>query len=165
MAKTQNDIITSLITALQNGEGGLDDLENLLDRVKSDVADAKKAEAEAAEKAKAQKEAEFAKRGQEIANMATRVLEDKATSADVAMVFEAFLKAQGHKDVKVSAKDIEESMNAADEMAKHIEDVFSTIGDIFGIKPEVNKETVVKAKPAQKVDADEVLRKFLAGLR
>lgn len=165
MAKTQNDIVKNLITALQNGKGNLDDLDVLMDSVKQDIIDAKEAEAKAA---KEKTDADLMKRGEEIAAMATRVLEEKTTAADLAMVFQSFMHANGHKDVVISAEEIEESMNAAEEMTKHISSFVDALGDLFGFLPDREPAKQVHEKvvvPTKKRTADDILNDFLRTLK
>ena len=110
MAKTQKEIMNALLGALEKGEGSLSDLEALMDRVKKDIAEAK-----AEEKARKEKEeADLKARGEKIAEMATRVLNDKATEADVAMVMESYMHNLGLKDAKITAKDVQNAKEAAD---------------------------------------------------
>ena len=165
MAKTQNDIVKNLITALQNGKGNLDDLDILMDSVKQDIIAAKEAEAKAA---KEQADAELLKHGEEIAAMATRVLEEKTTAADLAMVFQSFMRANGHKDVVISAEEIEESMDAAEEMTKHISSFVDALDDLFGFLPDKEPAQQVHknvAAPTKERTADDILNDFLRTLK
>ena len=167
MAKTQNDIVKNLITALQNGKGNLDDLDVLMDSVKQDIIDAKEAEAEA-KAAKEKADADLMKRGEEIAAMATRVLEEKTTAADLAMVFQSFMRAKGYKDVVISTEEIEESMNAAEEMTKHISSFVDALGDLFGFLPDKEPAKQVHEKvaaPTKQRTADDILNDFLRTLK
>lgn len=161
----QNTIKDALKRALEQGTGSLDDLNALMDRVKADIEKAKQEEAEAAarkaEAEKAQKEAEFKKRGDEIAMMATRVLDGETTAADVAMVINAYLAAHG-MDAEVTAEGIEEGFkhsqelnSALDELAESFKELIDTF-DIFDNKQKVQKENINK-----KETPDDVIARFL----
>jgi len=157
MAKTQKEIMNALLGAIEKGEGDLADLEALLDRVKKDIAEAKAEEAARKEK----EEAEMKARGEKIAEMATRVLNDNATEADVALVMESYMHNLGMKDAKISAKDVQDAKTAADRTLGSLDVVLNALGDLFAIdeKP--------KARPAKDTtkSADDVLNEFLKTIR
>ena len=153
MAKTQKEIMNALLGALEKGEGSLSDLEALMDRVKKDIAEAK-----AEEKARKEKEAaEIKARGEKIAEMATRVLNDKATEADVALVMESYMHNLGIKDAKISAKDVQNAKEAADRATSALDVVLDALSDVFGTN---------RTDPKQSTkNADDVLNEFLKTLR
>lgn len=91
----QKTIIEGLQKALVNGSGNLDDLEKLLKRAQADVVQAKE-DAKVAE----------AKRGQEIAELANRILEGKTTDADAALVLNTWLRAKGLNGAPFTAEDL-----------------------------------------------------------
>ena len=153
MAKTQKEIMNALLGALEKGEGDLADLETLMDRVKKDIAEAK-----AEEKARKEKEAADLKaRGDKIAAMATRVLNDQATEADVALVMESYMHNLGMKDAKISAKDVQSAKEAADRASSALDVVLEALHDVFGTDP--------KPKAQSTKNADDVLNEFLKTLR
>lgn len=153
MAKTQKEIMNALLGALEKGEGSLSDLEALMDRVKKDIAEAK-----AEEKARKEKEeADLKARGEKIAEMATRVLNDKATEADVAMVMESYMHNLGLKDAKISAKDVQNAKEAADRASSALDVMLDALSDVFGTDP--------KPKAHSTKNADDVLNEFLKTLR
>ena len=153
MAKTQKEIMNALLGALEKGEGSLSDLEALMDRVKKDIAEAK-----AEEKARKEKEeADMKARGDKIAAMATRVLNDKATEADVAIVMESYMHNLGMKDAKISAKDVQSAKEAADRASSALDVVLEALHDVFGTDP--------KSKAQSTKNADDVLNEFLKTLR
>ncbi len=153
MAKSKQEIIELLIASLKNGEGDLADLDLLMDKAKEDIAAAKKAEAEEC----ARKEKEKIKRGEEIAEMATRVLNDKATEADVAMVMESYMHSIGLKDAKVSPDEVRSAKEAAEKASSALGTLIDFIGDLSDIKD-------VKIHKVEKKSADDVLRDFLKNI-
>lgn len=153
MAKTQKEIMNALLGALEKGEGSLSDLEALMDRVKKDIAEAKAEEAARKEK----EAAELKARGEKIAEMATRVLNDKATEADVALVMESYMHNLGMKDAKISAKDVQDAKAAADRATGAFDVVLNALNDVFGMDP--------KSKAQATKSADDVLNEFLKTIR
>ena len=153
MAKTQKEIMNALLGALEKGEGSLSDLEALMDRVKKDIAEAKAEEAARKEK----ESAELKARGEKIAEMATRVLNDKATEADVALVMESYMHNLGMKDAKISAKDVQDAKAAADRATGAFDVVLNALNDVFGMDP--------KPKAQATKSADDVLNEFLKTIR
>lgn len=153
MAKTQKEIMNALLGALEKGEGSLSDLEALMDRVKKDIAEAKAEEAARKEK----EAAELKARGEKIAEMATRVLNDKATEADVALVMESYMHNLGMKDAKISAKDVQDAKAAADRATGAFDVVLNALNDVFGMDP--------KPKAQATKSADDVLNEFLKTIR
>ena len=153
MAKSKQEIIERLIASLENGKGDLADLDLLMDKAKEDIAAAKKAEAEE----RARKEKEQIKRGEEIAEMATRVLQDKATEADVAMVMESYMHSIGLKDAKVSPDEVRNAKEAAEKASSALGTLIDLIGDLGDIKD-------IKVHKVNKKSADDVLRDFLKNI-
>ena len=154
MAKTQKEIMNALLDALKMGEGDLSDLDALMDKVKKDIAAAKAEEAARKEK----EAAELKARGEKIAEMATRVLNDKATEADVALVMESYMHNLGMKDAKISAKDVQDAKAAADRATGAFDVVLNALNDVFGMDPKPKAQTTNKS-------ADDVLNEFLKTIR
>ena len=162
----QKTIIEGLQKALVNGSGNLDDLDNLLKRAQADIVKAKE-EAKNAE----------AKRGQEIAELANRLLENKTTDSDAALVLNAWLHAKGYKGAPFSAADLEamffDSENAAidkqkysnEQLKKAFDDLMTDINDFVESWGSKSKDKNEK-KPADD-SADDVINRFLKnfGLR
>ena len=164
MAKTQKEIINALLGALEKGEGDLSSLDALMDRVKKDIAEAK------AEEEKARKEERV--RGEKIADMATRVLNDKATEADVALVMESYMRNLGMKDAKVSAKDIQDAKAAADKATGTLDIILDALNDLFTLDDKPKTKTVTKgtndvinALKDTSQSADDIINAFLKTLR
>jgi len=153
MAKTQKEIMNALLGALEKGDGDLSDLDALMDKVKKDIAEAKAEEAARKEK----EEAELKARGEKIAEMATRVLNDKATDEDVALVMESYMHNLGMKDAKVSAKEVQAAKEAANRATNALDVVLDALNDVFGMDPKP------KAQPTK--SADDVLNEFLKTIR
>ena len=149
--------MNALLGALEKGEGDLADLEALMDRVKKDIVEAKAEEAARKEK----EAAELKARGEKIAEMATRVLNDKATEADVALVMESYMHNLGMKDAKISAKDVQTAKEAADRTIGSLDIVLNALGDLFAID---EKPKARSAKDTAK-SADDVLNEFLKTIR
>ena len=124
-----------------------------MDRVKKDIAEAKAEEAARKEK----EAAELKARGEKIAEMATRVLNDKATEADVALVMESYMHNLGMKDAKISAKDVQDAKAAADRATGAFDVVLNALNDVFGMDP--------KPKAQATKSADDVLNEFLKTIR
>jgi len=95
----QETIITGLLHALNNGQGGLDDLAELLNKAQKDIDQAKAEEAARKEAERRAAEEARKKKAQACADLATRTLNDKATAEDVAMVLNAFCVANGMPQV------------------------------------------------------------------
>lgn len=161
----QNTILTGLKHALEKGNGSLDDLNDLLKRAQEDIAQVKKEQAEAERKAK---EAETLKRGQVIAEMATRVLEGAPTAEDVAMVLGTYLKHEGI-DVEVTAESVVESVKNSKELDAHLEELGDAIAELFNtfagaVRDNSNKSCEKKCTKSHKEDADVALDSFLHDL-
>ena len=157
MAKTQKEIMNALLGALEKGDGDLSSLDALMDRVEKDIAEAK-----AEERARKEKEeAELNARGKKIADMATRVLNDEATEADVALVMESYMHNLGMKDAKVSAKDVQEAKEAADKATGALDIVLNALDDLFTL----DEKPKAKAAKQSTKSADDVLNEFLKTLR
>ena len=157
MARTKQDIIDCLLKALEQGNGDLDELDRLMDHAKEDIAKAK--EIEKAEQAR--KEAEQRKRGEAIAEMATRVLNDQATGADLALVMESYMHARGMKDAKVTEADVMNATLTAEKTANMFDDLlkaFNALGSALESKP-------TTAKVPNKRTSDDIIKEFLNTLR
>ena len=149
----QNTILTALQKALAGGSGTLDDLDALLDRAKADIVKAKEEAAAKAEADRKAKEMDKAKRAQRIADLANRLLEDKLTDDDVAMVFESYLKSNG-MDVKVTAESVREGVKNSAELDQAMKELTDAFEELFNLK---NAKKVTK-KP---VDPDDAIGNFL----
>ena len=145
----------ALMTALEKGEGGLDDLERLLTHAKEDVIAAKAEE-------KARKAKEEKARGDKIAEMATRVLNDQATEADVALVMESYMHNLGIKDAKISAKDVQDAKAAADKATGALDIILDALNDLFTIDDKPKAKTVTKDTSQS---ADDIKNAFLKTLQ
>lgn len=147
----QNTILTALQKALAGGSGTLDDLDALLDRAKADIVKAKEEAAAKAEADRKAKELDKAKRAQRIADLANRLLEDKLTDDDVAMVFESYLKSNG-MDVKVTAEAVREGVKNSNEMDQAMKELADAFEELLNMK-----------KPAKRkpVDPDDAIGDFL----
>lgn len=129
----QNTILTALQKALAGGSGTLDDLDALLDRAKADIVKAKEEAAAKAEADRKAKELDKAKRAQRIADLANRLLEDKLTDDDVAMVFESYLKSNG-MDVKVTAESVREGVKNSAELDQAMKELTEAFEELFELK-------------------------------
>lgn len=163
----QNTIMDALQRALANGTGSLEDLDNLMDRVKADIAKAKSEQEEAARKAaadKAAKEAEYQKRGVFIADLATRLLDEELTDDDVAFVLQTHLKQRGI-DAEISGKDIAESIAASNELNKNLKELGDALGELFGAFNAAHKfgscHDDNKKADRKPETADDVIARFL----
>ena len=169
----QKTIMDALQKALANGSGTLDDLEGLLKRAQEDVTKAKEEE-------KARKVVAAQKRGEEIAAIANRLLEEKPTDDDCAYMVNAWMKAHGYDGDKLTGKDLAEifaNQNAAAEkiskdLDKAIDELCNSVADwakALGVEYDNNKKYDYKKKPESKKDpsADDVIDDFLKsfGLR
>lgn len=153
----QKTILDALQKALANGSGSLDDLNQLLDRAKSDIAQAKREEEEAARKAKEAAERAKIKRGEDIAGLATRLLAEQPTAEDVAMMLTAFLKTKGF-ETGVTAEEVEDCFASSVKLHSELDQLMNAVkdlGDIFNTKPKKERES------------DDILDQFLRqrGLR
>ena len=178
---TQDKIIEGLQKALAGGSGSLDDLDNLMNRVKQDIATAKREQEEAEKKAKEEAEARKTARGTEIAHIATRLLNEELTDADMALVMNVFFKQHGlqttwtEKNIHELMIDCGEKIDelsaktkqAVNELADLFEDLFGIKIDTSKVKTEAKKEgnkaeyKTENKKPAASKDPDDVIRKFL----
>ena len=153
MAKTQKEIMNALLGALEKGEGDLSSLDALMDQVKADIAEAKAEEHARKEK----EEARMKKRGEEIAAMATRVLNEQTTDADLALVMESYMHARGMKDAKITAEDVVTATQAAEKATSIFDDLlkaFDSIGSVIESKPTITRAT-------KKKTSDDILKEFL----
>ena len=162
MAKTKDTIVSALTGALEHGDGDWNDLLELMERAKADIEEAKAAEEKAAAAKREAEEREYVRRGEAIAEMATRVLENKATEADIAMVMNAYLAGKSIK-IQVSADDVKDAMNSADNLSKHLEILLDGFQDLLGAF--VSKEKPKCEKKCTKQSADDILRAFLDDLK
>lgn len=170
----QKTIVDSLVKALTNASGSLDDLDALLERAKQDIVKAKDDERKAKEKADAEKKA----RGLKIADLANRVLDGKPTDDDCALVINTWMKSRGIEGT-LTGKDLDEIFTNSDAMTKKatedidkaIEEAVNAIGDLLkDLKFEINTKPAAEAKkpkPAVKDDPEDVINRFLKdfGLR
>lgn len=163
----QNNIIEALQKALAKGSGSLDDLDNLLDRAKSDIAKAKEAEAAAAAAKKAAEEKEKAERGQKVADMANRILHNEITDDDCAYVINRWAKKNGlegdgftGKDLREIVKAIKDARNETNKIVKELDDMVNAFcktledwGDTYSMpRPELKKPVNNKKEPEDVID-------------
>lgn len=142
-----NTIVDALQKTLANGNGSLDDLDSLMDRVKNDIAKAKEEEAAAAKRKAEQERQKFAERVTDVAN---HLLHDQLTDDDVALVLQVYFKQKGI-DAEVSGKDIAESIVFGQNLNKHISDFTKALDSLFN-----DKEPKDKAH-----SADDTIQDFL----
>lgn len=172
----QKTIMDALQKALANGSGTLDDLEGLLKRAQEDVTKAKEEE-------KARKAVAAQKRGEEIAAIANRLLEEKPTDDDCAYMVNAWMKAHGYDGDKLTGKDLNDifinTETASKKIQKDLDTAINELADSLvdwakALGIDVEKATVdtkPATKPAPKstkdIDADDVIDDFLKsfGLR
>ena len=173
---TQDKIIEGLQKALAGGSGSLDDLDNLMNRVKQDIATAKREQEEAEKKAKADAEARKTARGTEIAHIATRLLNEELTDADMALVMNVFFKQHGlqttwtekniHELMVDCGQKIDElnakTKQAVNELADLFESLFGVKIDTDEVKTKKEGNTTAVKKPKESKDPDDVIRKFLS---
>lgn len=170
----KDTIITGLMRALENGNGNLDDLNALLDRVKIDIATVKREEEEAEQKRQAEIERKHREemehkrqeeeRAQGIAALATRLLNNELTSDDVAMVLNSFFNSKG-ETIKFNSKDIDEMVGMSHELNNTISNFAKTLSDIFDTITDLNDNKKIEdKKSAVKSSDDEVIDNFLKKL-
>ena len=161
----QNTIIEALQKALDKGSGNLDDLENLLKRAQQDIQKAKDEE-------KARQEAAAKKRGEEIAALANRLLNDKITDDDAAAVLNTWLRGRGVQGKGLTGKDLAEIFDNADEKINKVnEDLAAAWKDLEnsvkafcdGLNVDKNKKCNCKKDPDPNKVIDDFLKSF--GLR
>lgn len=157
----QTIIIDALQKALAKGSGSLDDLDSLLKRAQADVARAKEEE-------KAAREAAAKKRGQEIADLANRLLENKITDDDCAFVMNTWLAAKGYAGALFTGADLKEMFVKGETAAKEdyintsLEKALNDLVNDIGEWSKTWKNTYNNKKPAPKAEsADEVIDNFL----
>lgn len=157
----QNTIVEALKRSLEQGQGNLDDLDTLLDRVKADIAKAKQEEEKAAREAeaaaKAKKEAEQKAKAEGIAELATRLLNGETTAADVAQVMQAYMDANGIEG-EVDAKGIEEGFKASQELHGAMDELVDSLKELFDV---FNEKPAKKQENSRKETADDVITRFL----
>lgn len=165
----QNQILSGLMSALQHGTGGLDDLDQLLDRVKQDIARAKDEQERAAQAAREaqEKEAAYAHR---ITDMANRMLSAEVTAEDVALVLNAYL-AQHNLDKTVEAADIDELVEGYIDLNRHMNSILNEFKSFFSdlnkgetVKISVDAKPRVEKRQTECNDADRALDSFLKSL-
>ena len=172
----QKTIMDALQKALAKGSGSLDDLDNLLKRAQADIAQAKREEKEAKEKAETA-------RGAQIADIATRLVQNKITDEDCAFVLNAWMKQHGYTGEDLTGKDLNDifinTEAASKKVQKDLDTAINELADSLvdwakALGIDVEKATVdtkPAAKPAPKstkdIDADDVIDDFLKkfGLR
>ena len=157
----QKTIVDGLQKALANGSGTLDDLENLLNRAKQDIA-----------KAKEEQEKEIKVRGLKVAEMANRILEDKTTDDDCAYVINSWMRAKGIPGKGLTGKDLAEifanDKAASDKIEKDLnralDELANSVADwakALGVKYDKPKTQPKKEDPNAVID--DFLKSF--GLR
>ena len=168
-------IVEALQAALAKGNGSLDDLSDLLKRAQNDIEAAKKAEAEAAERAKT-------KRGEDVAKIATRLLNSELTDDDMAFIMNVFFE-QHNLNPLWTAKGINRLITDCDdkvsEAAKEAKQAVTGLCDffnsVFGMdldpdKLNIQVEKDLRPKPKcdckktpdnNKKDPDDVINDFL----
>lgn len=161
----QKTILSALQNALEHGTGSLDDLSNLLSRAQADVEKAKKEQEEADRIARENAEKAKLARGQQIAELATRLLEGQPSDEDVAMVLQTYLNSKGI-EAEVSAKSIADSIQAQQELDKNLNELFGGLKELFEAlggneKPACQTARRPAARP--KTD-DDTIDSFLRGL-
>ena len=176
----QKTIVDGLLKALANGSGTLDNLDELLDRAKNDIATAKQEEIEAQKKAAAEKEAQAKAqaRGKMVADLATRVLHDETTDKDCAYVINSWARKNGFKDAGFTAQDMREIFESVqstrketDKVVKEFEDILSEFcKSLESFDDKHNMPKYEGKKPAamsKKNDPEDVIDNFLKtfGLR
>lgn len=157
----QKTILSALQNALEHGTGSLDDLSNLLARAQADIEKVKKEQEEAERVARENAEKAKLARGQQIAELATRLLEGKPSDEDVALVMQTYLNSKGI-DAEITAQSIAESVQAQQELDKNINELFGGLKELFEAL-ENHKEP--ERKPAVKPKTeDDTIDSFLRGL-
>jgi len=159
---TQNTIIEALQRALTQGSGSLDDLEALMDKAKADIAKAKQEEKEAKEAARKAAEADKLKRGEKIAELATRLLDEEPTEEDVAYVLQVYFKSKGI-EAEVTAESIRDGMDVKAELDKNLDELCDALGELFeALVPDKSKKSAAKPTAKSKAKtADDVINDFL----
>ena len=127
----QKTIVDGLLKALANGSGTLDNLDELLDRAKDDIAAAKQEEIEAQKKAAAEKEAQAQARGKLVADLATRVLHDETTDEDCAYVINSWARKNGLKGDGFTGKELREVAEEIKNTRKQTSKVMSEFEEII----------------------------------
>ena len=159
----QNTIIEALQKALAKGSGDLDDLNNLLARAQADIVRAK--EEQKKQKAEAEK-----KRGEDIAALANRLLNNATTAADCAYVLNTWRKINNVGGMDFTEDDI----NSVAEISKHakdFEDAIVELAETILEKPAEQTKSKSKCKVTieqpKTESADDIIDKFLKsfGLR
>lgn len=170
----QNKIIEALQKALANGTGSLDDLDQLLSKARADIEQAKKDEAAAAEKAKREK-------GDKVAELATRILNDNMTAEDMAFVMNTWFVQNGLRDMwtaenindlmcdcnKKTDECVKEAKEAINDLSKFLNDIFGIHVDPSDINIKIESDLKPKKKAAPqlntkpKTDPDDVINDFL----
>ena len=155
----QKTIMDGLMKALANGNGSLDDLDNLLKRAQQDIAEAK-------EEQKKQEEAQ--KLGDYIAAMATRILNDDITDDDCAYVVNSWMRKNGYGGKGLTGKDMREIFEDAskgekkvqDSLDKALEDLAKSLSD-WGKSLGIGQKPAAKTVKVDTKDPDRVIDEFL----
>ena len=152
----KNTIVTGLIHALENGQGELEDLEKLLQRAQKDIVTAKEEEEK-------RKEAAMKKRAEGIAELATRLLNDALTSADVAEVFNSYLRTQ-NIDAQITAESVEQGVKHTAELDNSINEFVDALGELFNSIAAKDKPCGKCCDNKKSEDPDDVINTFLKGI-
>lgn len=144
-------IIDGLLHALDKGQGNLDDLDALLNKAKEDIAQAKAEQ-------KQREEEETRVRAQNIAELATRLLNNELTSDDVALVLGSYLKTKGI-DNNITAEEIEQCLLQEKELDSQVDELINSLGDLFSSISMACGKKSAKAK-----DTDDTIDKFLKSI-
>ena len=147
----QKAIMEGLTRALSQGTGDLDDLENLLKRAQADIEVVRQEEAKAKAEAEERAKKDKAKRANDIAAMANRVLEGHPTSDDVALVLQAYLNDNGI-NIQVSAEAVADSVKSANEVSMRFSTLMKQMDNLFNTK--------TKSEP-KKTSPEDAIDKFL----
>ena len=173
----QKTIVDGLLKALANGSGTLDNLDELLDRAKDDIAVAKQEEKKAAAEKEAQAQAQA--RGKLVADLATRVLHDETTDEDCAYVINSWARKNGlkgdgftGKELREVAEEIKNTRKQTDKVMTEFEEIieaFCQTLESFGDKHDMPRYEGKKPekKPVKKDNPEDVIDNFLKsfGLR
>jgi cob(I)alamin adenosyltransferase len=144
-------IIDGLLHALDKGQGNLDDLDALLNKAKEDIAQAKA-------ELKQKEEEETRVRAQNIAELATRLLNNELTSDDVALVLGSYMKTKGI-DNNITAEEIEQCLLQEKELDSQVDELINSLSDLFSAISMACDKKSAKAK-----DNDDTIDKFLKSI-
>lgn len=147
----QKAIMEGLTRALSQGTGDLNDLENLLKRAQADIEIVRQEEAKAKAEAEERAKKDKAKRANDVAAMANRVLEGHPTADDVALVLQAYLNDNGI-NVQVTAEAVANGIKDAHEVSAQFNELMKQMDNLFNTKPK--SET-------KKTSTEDAIDKFL----